>query len=110
MTIPSNCHNASGEWVQERQPMADTLRAMGAPMPEFDRYSFVKELYLRDRESPPPSAKKLHWENSTMCSARNQIVAGEITGRWRLVSKNVFASLPPGKRCTNCNKSYLTSR
>ena len=110
MTIPSNCHNADGEWVPERQPMAATLSAMGWPMPEFDRHSFVKVIYLKDRESTPPSAKKLHWTASTMCSALNQINSGEIPGRWRLVSKNVFASLPPGRRCTNCNNSYLTSK
>jgi len=110
MLVLSRCHNADGEWVPERQPMAETLRAMGSPMPTFDRYSFAKTLYLKDRQQTPPTAKKLHWDGSTMCSALNQVNAGEIPGRWRLVTKNVFASLPPGKRCVNCNKSYLLTK
>ena len=110
MTIPSNCHNASGEWIPERQPMADTLRAMGAPMPEFDRQTFVKKLYMSKYMNMAPATRKLHWEGSDRCSTVSQIAYGIIEGRWRIVTKNVFASLPPSNRCENCNQSYLLTK
>jgi hypothetical protein len=110
MIIPSDCHNTERSWNPEREPLGKTLHRIGLRAPEFDRLTFVRVMYQHQRKEEVPSLKKLHWDAATNCGPLYNIVNGRAPGRWRIVTKNVFASLPPGRRCMVCNEQYLTSK
>ena len=110
MTIPSTCHNTDREWTPEREPLGRNLHRIGLTTPQFDRLSFVRVMYQHERKEVMPSLKKLHWYGATHCSTVANIKAGKAVGLWRIVTRNVFASLPPGRRCMVCNEQYVETK
>lgn len=110
ITVPSACHTSDREWIPEREPLGTTLHRMGYRAPEFDRLTFVRVMYRHEHQEPTPTIRKMHWDGATHCSTLGNIKLGKATGRWRIVTKNMFASLPPGRRCVVCNEQYVATK
>ncbi len=108
MTTPSNCHNADGEFAQEREGLAATLQRIGLEPPTFDRQTFVRVIGTQDlarTHDRKSHQHNMHWSGARHCS----FVTGE---RWvgncasaRILTANAFKALRSEWKCKNCMKS-----
>jgi hypothetical protein len=102
----SNCHNASGEWIPERQRLCDTIHAMGCNAPEFDRLSFVRKFSLRithGDEPKPVSWRSAHWSGAKACPIRSGH-GTDLSILSRTVNAEAFLTLPTSVQCKHCQR------
>lgn len=108
MTIPSDCHNTERNWTPEREPLGRTLHRMGAPLPEFDRPTFIRVLSAQiDPNHRAVTGPKVHWSGAgRACVPQRQIELGLVPGPWRIMDDERFAVFDVRVRCAWCNHQF----